>query len=134
MLNFFKCCLAIALLLRSVAGFAMEINMASSQAQFVTVKTVSVQTMTVQAATPDAVASITPSHGCHDELTTDKTLITKAIAATHSDCDGHCPAFILALLTTLAIQLPVFEHVHPTAVLFKNLPIAAQPPIKPPLV
>lgn len=105
--------LALALLLRSAAGLAMQIDMAYRM---------------MHAAAPMAATQAVPP--CHEAMQG-----ADASASNAADA-GHCSLCCMAVAlpsTTLFTFLPI-EYPAPTAALFLSLPAPAQRPAKPPLV
>ena len=111
--RFFMALLALALLLRSAAGLAMQIDMAYGM---------------MHAAAPMATTQVVPP--CHEAMQGAEASASNAADASH--CSLCCMAVALQS-TTVFTFLPI-EYPAPITALFLSLPAPAQRPTKPPLV
>lgn len=112
--RFFIAFLALALLIRSAAGFAMQIEM----------------TYTLTQASVAMKAPAHEAHPCHTDNPVSNA--DSAQSPHHSDCGQCC---VPALLPSIAVFKAFYSpHPAPFAALFNNVPAPAQRPVKPPLV
>ena len=118
--RFFIAFLALVLLIRSAAGFAMQIDMAYGM----------IQTNTAATQLVPSCHEGMPAMGASTSMNMDDS--NGASATDSSACSLCCIA--VAFTSTVVFHFLPIQSPAPTAVLFNSLPAAEQRPTKPPLV